>query len=73
MIVNDLDINNFLTMKQAHVNLNNRGLVLISGVNEDDKSTDSNGAGKSTLVDALCWCLFGVTARGVTADEVVNV
>ncbi len=72
MIVNDLDINNFLTMKQAHVNLNNRGLVLISGVNEDDKSTDSNGAGKSTLVDALCWCLFGVTARGVTADEVVN-
>lgn len=26
----------------------------------------------STIADALCWCLFGVTARGASSDDVIN-
>lgn len=67
-----LRINNFLTINSAVIDLNNRGLLLIQGANDDDTSAGSNGAGKSSIPDCLCWVAFGVTARGVTGDAVVN-
>lgn len=67
-----LAISNFLTIGEAGLNLMDRGLLLIQGENEDDTSATSNGAGKSTIGDALSWCLFGVTARGLSGDAVVN-
>ena len=65
-------IHNFLTIGRAEINLKERGLLLIQGNNKDDSSADSNGAGKSSIADAICWALFGVTARGVSTDAVVN-
>lgn len=65
-------IKNFLTIGNAEINLKERGLVLIQGANKDDSSADSNGAGKSSIADAICWALYGVTARGVSSDAVVN-
>lgn len=67
-----MEIDNFLVIGSAKVNLADRGLILIQGENDDDSSALSNGAGKSSLMDALCWCLTGTTARGVSGDEVVN-
>jgi DNA repair exonuclease SbcCD ATPase subunit len=67
-----LSAGNFLTLQSCAVSLDGRGLNVIQGNNEDNTSADSNGAGKSSLVDALCWCLFAVTARGVKGDAVVN-
>lgn len=67
-----LHIENFLAITTADINLADRGLILIQGVNTDDSSADSNGAGKSSLADALCWALFGTTARGVSGDDVIN-
>jgi DNA repair exonuclease SbcCD ATPase subunit len=65
-------IKNFLTLADAELGLADRGLVLIQGANQDDPSAKSNGAGKSSMVDAICWALYGVTARGVTGDAVIN-
>ncbi len=72
MKILNLTLQHFLTVGEATIDLADRGLVLIQGENEDDSSTTSNGAGKSSLVDGLCWAIFGVTARGVTGDSVVN-
>lgn len=73
MEILSLQIQNFLTIgAPVALNLNNQGLVLVQGVNEDDTSAGSNGAGKSTIVDALCWAAFDKTARGETGDAVVN-
>ena len=67
-----LEIQNFLIIAKAEIDLRDRGLILLQGVNECDSSADSNGSGKSSVVDALFWCLYGVTARDVSADAVVN-
>jgi DNA repair exonuclease SbcCD ATPase subunit len=67
-----LTIQNFLTIGSAEIELEDRGLLLIQGVNESDTSASSNGAGKSSLADALCWCIYGETARGLSGDKVVN-
>jgi DNA repair exonuclease SbcCD ATPase subunit len=69
----NLRIVNFLTIGDSgDLGLTGKGLVLIQGKNEDDPSASSNGAGKSSIPDALCWALYGVTARGETGDAVVN-
>ncbi len=67
-----LTIQNFLTIGQAEIALSDRGLILIQGVNNDDTSAVSNGAGKSSIADAICWCLYGTTARGESGDAVIN-
>ena len=67
-----LNLEGFLSIGKATINLANRGLVLIEGKNLDDPSAKSNGAGKSSLVDGLCWCLYGKTARGLSGEEVIN-
>lgn len=67
-----LHITNFLTIGDASVHLKDKGLQLIQGINDDNSAAVSNGSGKSSVVDAICWVLFGVTARGVKGDKVVN-
>jgi DNA repair exonuclease SbcCD ATPase subunit len=72
MKITNLKITNFLTIGEASLELDDRGLLLIQGVNKDDPSAESNGAGKSSIADALCWSIYGTTARGVAGDAVVN-
>lgn len=48
------------------------GLVLFEGENQAAKSASSNGAGKTNLMEAVIWCNFGKTTKGVGADDVVN-
>lgn len=66
-------IHNFKNISEATIALDNQGLIAIQGINEDDPSASSNGAGKSTIFDAICWGLFGKTAKNEAADEVVNI
>jgi len=72
IIFPSVTIENFLSILEGGLNLKDRGLLLIEGENEEDPSADSNGAGKSSVADAVCWVLYGVTARGVSGDEVIN-
>lgn len=65
-------VENFLGIGEAEFCLDERGLILVQGINEDDPSADSNGSGKSSMIDAIFWCLYGATARDVSGDEVVN-
>ena len=67
-----LTIEHFLAIAEAKIGLGDRGLCLIQGVNDENSSASSNGAGKSSIADALCWALYGVTARGVSGDDVIN-
>lgn len=46
------------------------GLVLVRGANEDQPRLGANGVGKSSLFDAITWCLYGKTARGLKSTAV---
>jgi DNA repair exonuclease SbcCD ATPase subunit len=48
------------------------GLYFLTGLNQAEPKLGSNGAGKSTLLDAIYWCLFGRTLRGLKAGDVVT-
>lgn len=72
MKIVSLEVQNFMSIGSLSVSLKDRGLVLVQGENLDDSSQLSNGSGKSSFADAISWCLFGSTARGQSADDVVN-
>lgn len=73
MDILSIKIENFLAIGVTPpIRLQDQGLVLVQGVNEDDTSATSNGVGKSSIVDGLCWAIYGETARGVSGDAVVN-
>jgi DNA repair exonuclease SbcCD ATPase subunit len=48
------------------------GFYFMQGVNQVEPRLGGNGAGKSTIWDALTWCLFGKTSRGLKAGDVCN-
>ena len=72
MILNfkSVDIKNFLSIGEAHVDLSDQGLVQVKGVNNSPSSSDSNGAGKSSIFEAIFYALTGETLRGT--KEVAN-
>jgi len=72
MKIGAVNIEGFMAVGSAALGLADRGLTLIQGINNDDDSATSNGAGKSTLPDAISWCLYGVTARGESGDDIIN-
>lgn len=72
MKLTGLHINNFMAIGSTRLQLDDMGLVLLQGENQDDTSAASNGSGKSSVLDALCWGLYGETARGEAGDSIVN-
>ena len=67
----NVKIENFLSIGNAEIDLEDRGYCLITGINNNPKdSAKSNGSGKSSLIEAICWALTGETIRGV--KDVVN-
>jgi DNA repair exonuclease SbcCD ATPase subunit len=62
---------NIFSLGHVEVDLENKGLILITGYSEDEGS--SNGAGKSSLTTkGILWALFGQIPEDVRADDVVN-
>lgn len=65
----NITIHHFLSIGDATLNLNDRGYVLVSGVNNNPKDLAlSNGSGKSTIWSAICWALTGETIQGLTTN-----
>ena len=70
-----LTLKNFLSFgnETTAIRLDNGNLTVIMGQNFDTGGEDSrNGVGKSTLMDALTYCIFGETNRGLTNSQLVN-
>ena len=63
---------NFLSFLEFDLTFQN-GLVAVVGENRDTPGARSNGSGKSAIAgDAIAWCLYGQTTRGVSGDDVIH-
>lgn len=67
-----VEMQNFMSIKNATLELDNRGLTLIEGENNSNDSYVSNGSGKSSSLSAITYALYGKTEKGLKADEIVN-
>jgi len=65
-------IENFLIIKRAEISLATPSLSLVLGYSSDGGKADSNGVGKSSVFEAICWCLYGKTYKGLAHDDVVS-
>lgn len=72
MILKQLTVQNFLSIRNITLDLENRGLVLLKGKNMDNESLNNNGAGKSSIIESLVYCLYGRTLRGLKGDSIVH-
>ena len=64
-------IENFMSIGNAQIQLNDQGYMLVSGINNNPTDTArSNGSGKSSIFEAIVWCLTGETMRG--NKDIVN-
>lgn len=60
-----IEIENFMSLGNATVVLDDAGYTLVSGINNNpDDLAKSNGSGKSSIFEAIVWCLTGDTMRG---------
>jgi DNA repair exonuclease SbcCD ATPase subunit len=48
------------------------GLKLISGINLLEPGLGANGAGKSTIFDAICYCNYGTSVKGLKAADLIS-
>lgn len=72
-LIKSVTLNNFKSYLGTHkwVLPEVAGLYFLTGKNEVNPRLGRNGAGKSTLLDAITWCLYGKTTRGLKAGDVV--
>jgi len=67
--LHSINIKNFLSISDMSYDYQT-GVNLVIGVSD---MFDSNGSGKTTAVgEALYWCLFGKTSKGLTGNDVVQ-
>lgn len=67
-----LELHNYLSIDDAKLDLENRGVILIEGKNISNNAYQSNGAGKSSLLSGVTYALYGKTVEGVSGDGVIN-
>lgn len=72
VVFRKLAIKDFMRIGEAELDLEKQGLTLIEGINHDDPTVDSNESGKSSIAEALLWCLFDKTSRGIGKDDVIR-
>lgn len=69
-----VELEDFRSFKGKHViSFHPRhGLYAITGQNLKDPKLGPNGVGKSTILEAIHWCNYGYTSRGLKAGDIIN-
>lgn len=73
--MNELDhlhVEGSFSLKNIDLPLSNQGMVLIKGMNLDDRNQVSTGSGKSSLFETLNHILYESTARGLRKNMLMN-
>ena len=73
MQVRSLTLSGFKSfVKEQEFTFPQVGLYLLSGDNKVESDLGANGSGKSSFWDALSWCLYGKSARGLKGPSLAS-
>ena len=69
-----VEINNFRSIEKAKILLEQRGIVIVKGINEYEDKATSNGSGKSSIFESILFALFEETSEGEkdVANRIIN-
>lgn len=71
IVFKKIKIEGFLSIGEVQLDLDNKGFVLVKGINNcSNDNSSSNGVGKSAILEAVLWSLTGETSRGT--KDIVN-
>lgn len=67
LIFKRISISGFQSLgEEITIDLQNRGISLIKGINNYEDNASSNGSGKSSIFESIFFSLYGVTTNGVS-------
>lgn len=72
MIWTSIYVKNFMSIEEARLELDKRGLMLIEGRNKTNGAFKSNGSGKTSILDSIVYAIYDTTSKGLKADAVVS-
>lgn len=67
-----LELHKYLSFLDSKLELNDKGIIMVTGENNLAEGFQSNGSGKSTLLSGVPFALYGKTLNGLKADDVIN-
>ena len=69
-----IQIQNFRSLQNVSINLENQGIVIVRGINEYEDKATSNGSGKSSLFEAIIYAIFEETSIGEkdVSNRIIN-
>jgi DNA repair exonuclease SbcCD ATPase subunit len=71
IVFESVEMRQFMCFENVVFPFAERGLFFIQGRTQGQEEA-TNGVGKSAIIEALTFCLFGRTLRGMAADEVIR-
>lgn len=70
MLIKSVSVSNILSIEEASITLDSKGLILIEGWNHD--ADRANGAGKSAIFSAMVWGIYGNYPRNIPISDFVR-
>lgn len=67
--IESVEIKGFQSIGEAKINLSNRGIVCIKGINNYEEMAKSNGSGKSSIFESIFYAIYGRTSTGIAYPE----
>lgn len=67
--IDSIELKGFQSIGEAKINLSNRGIVCIKGINNYEETARSNGSGKSSIFESIFYAIYGRTSAGIAYPE----
>lgn len=69
IIFKKISIQGFQSVDKIDLELDDRGIVVVKGINNYEENVRSNGSGKSSIFESIIFALYGETSLGIKDPE----
>lgn len=69
IIFKKININGFQSVDNIELELDDRGIIVVKGINNYESNVRSNGSGKSSIFESIIFALYGETSLGIKDPE----